>query len=51
MTPIAIFFLVFALCIVWGGLIGSIVLLSRKPELDVYPAGDQNDSHRTSDEM
>lgn len=40
MTPIAIFFLVFALLIVWGGLISSIILLSRKPELDVYPAED-----------
>lgn len=42
MTPIAVFFLVFALTIVWGGLISSIVLLSRKGEVDEYPEGDES---------
>lgn len=43
MTPLAVFFLVFALLIVWGGLIGSIILLSRKSEVDRYPDGDPDD--------
>lgn len=42
MTPIAVVFLVFALAIVWGGLIGSIVLLSRKNEVAEYPAGGED---------
>lgn len=46
MTPIAIFFLIFALTIVWGGLISSIVLLSRKSEVDQYP----EDNEELSDE-
>lgn len=39
MTPIAVFFLVLALVIIWGGLIASIISLSRKSEVDAYPEG------------
>lgn len=39
MTPIAILFLVIALVIIWGGLIASIIFLSRKGEVDTYPDG------------
>ncbi|MFC5338637.1 MetS family NSS transporter small subunit [Leucobacter denitrificans] len=39
MTPIAIVFLVIALIIIWGGMFASIIMLSRKSEIDVYPGG------------
>lgn len=42
MTPIAIVFLVIALVIIWGGLIASIVFLSRQGEVARYPEGGQD---------
>ncbi|WP_416447187.1 methionine/alanine import family NSS transporter small subunit [Leucobacter sp. HNU] len=42
MTPIAIVFLVLATVIIWGGLIGSTIALSRKGEVDAYPAGGED---------
>ncbi len=39
MTQIAIVFLIIALLIIWGGLVTSIVMLSRKPEVAAYPDG------------
>ncbi len=43
MSPIAITFLVLALVIIWGGLILSTVFLSRRPEVEQYPAGDPDE--------
>jgi hypothetical protein len=48
MTPIAIFFLVLAIVLVWGGLIASVLFLRKRPELDQYPAGGHDD-HREDD--
>lgn len=42
MTPIAIVFLVLALVILWGGLIGSTVLLARRSEVAQYPPGGED---------
>ncbi|MGO2139027.1 MAG: methionine/alanine import family NSS transporter small subunit [Leucobacter sp.] len=42
MTPIAITFLVLALTIIWGGLIGSTVFLAKRPEVTAYPAGGED---------
>lgn len=42
MTPIAIVFLVFALLILWGGLIGSTVFLARRSEVVRYPPGGED---------
>ncbi|WP_143469849.1 MULTISPECIES: methionine/alanine import family NSS transporter small subunit [unclassified Leucobacter] len=42
MTPIAIVFLVLATVIIWGGLVGSTIALSRKGEVDAYPAGGED---------
>ncbi|MCW2287361.1 hypothetical protein EDF60_2015 [Leucobacter luti] len=44
MTPIAITFLIFALAIIWGGLIASTVFLMRTPEVAEYPAGGEDDA-------
>lgn len=50
MTPIAIVFLVLAIVIVWGGLVGSIVFLARRSELAEYPAGGEDvDGERLDD--
>jgi hypothetical protein len=48
MTPIAITFLIIAIIVVWGGLIGSILLLRRRPERADYPPGEIDD-HREDD--
>jgi hypothetical protein len=48
MTPIAITFLVLAIVIVWGGLIGSALYLRRRTERTEYPPGD-GDDHREDD--
>ncbi|WP_115651489.1 methionine/alanine import family NSS transporter small subunit [Leucobacter sp. PH1c] len=45
MTPIAITFLTLALVIIWGGLIGSTIFLSRRPEVEEYPAGGEDSVH------
>ncbi|WP_374977855.1 methionine/alanine import family NSS transporter small subunit [Microbacterium trichothecenolyticum] len=45
MTPIAVIFLILAIVIVWGGLIASVLLLRRRPEVDHYPSGAVDD-HR-----
>ncbi|UWF76810.1 MULTISPECIES: methionine/alanine import family NSS transporter small subunit [Microbacterium] len=39
MTGIALVFLVIAVVIIWGGLVVSTVLLSRRPEVTAYPPG------------
>lgn len=39
MTTIALTFLVIALLIIWGGLLGSTIRLSRHPEVSEYPEG------------
>ncbi|BDZ54850.1 MetS family NSS transporter small subunit [Agromyces marinus] len=45
MTATAVFFLVLAVALVWGGLIASVVGLSRRPgRLDFPPGGE--DDHR-----
>lgn len=44
MTPIAIVTLVVALVIVWGGLVGSIIFLARRPNVDTYPPGGEEDA-------
>lgn len=43
MTPLAITFLVLAIVIVWGGLVASIVFLSRRPDVAEYPPGGIDD--------
>ncbi len=45
MTPVAIIFLILAILVVWGGLVGSTVFLSRRPERADYPPGGVDD-HR-----
>ncbi len=45
MTALAITFLVLSIVIVWGGMILSIVVLSRRPETAAYPPGAPED-HR-----
>lgn len=42
MTPIALIFLVCALTIIWGGLVASIVFLSRRSEVAAYPEGGED---------
>lgn len=39
MTTTAILFLVFALLIIWGGLVASIIFLVRNPEVSHFPPG------------
>ncbi len=45
MSPIAIVFLIFAMLVVWGGLVGSALYLRRHPEPKEYPPGGTDD-HR-----
>ncbi len=45
MTGLAIFFLILAIVLVWGGLVASSIFLARKPEVASYPAGAVDD-HR-----
>lgn len=45
MTPIALTFLVCALTIIWGGLVASIVFLSRRSEVATYPDGGDDLAH------
>ncbi|MDY3128105.1 MAG: methionine/alanine import family NSS transporter small subunit [Corynebacterium sp.] len=42
MTGIAIFFFIFAALIIWGGLVVATIALMRKPEVDEYPAGGED---------
>ena len=39
MPTTAILFLVFALLIIWGGLVASIIFLVRYPEVTHFPPG------------
>lgn len=39
MTPIAILFLVLAVVIIGGGLLGSILFLAGRSEIEKYPEG------------
>jgi hypothetical protein len=50
MTGIAIGFLVFALVLVWGGLVASILFLRSRTELSSYPAGGNEDDHREDED-
>lgn len=43
MTGLAILFLVISLIIVWGGLAASIVFLARRPDVDRFPPGGEDD--------
>lgn len=43
MTLSAILFLVLSIVLLGGGLIGSIVMLRRHPEVDEYPPGGGDD--------
>lgn len=45
MTPIAVVFLSIALVVIWGGLIGSAIFLSRQTEVAQYPAGGEEAFH------
>lgn len=42
MTGTAIFFLILAAVVIWGGLLASVIFLNRKPEIDQYPAGGED---------
>lgn len=43
MSAIAVVFFLIAAVIIWGGLIASIVFLSMKPSVKVYPEGGIDD--------
>jgi hypothetical protein len=45
MTGLAIFFLILAILLVWGGLVASALYLARHPEVASYPPGGTDD-HR-----
>ncbi|KZE92500.1 hypothetical protein AVP42_02654 [Agromyces sp. NDB4Y10] len=45
MTGIAIFFLVLAIVLVWGGFTVSVLYLSRQPDRHDFPPGGEDD-HR-----
>jgi hypothetical protein len=45
MTAVAVTFLVLSILIVWGGMVASMVVLGRRPELAEYPPGAPDD-HR-----
>jgi|GEM_PF-853644 len=45
MTGIAIFFLVLAIVLVWGGFTASVIALSRRPDRREFPPGGEDD-HR-----
>ena len=45
MTPTAVFFLILAIALVWGGFFASVLFLSRKPDGDHLPPGGEDD-HR-----
>ena len=45
MTGTAIFYLVLAIALVWGGFLVSVLYLSRKPDRDEFPPGGEDD-HR-----
>lgn len=43
MSAIAIVFLIIAVVLVWGGLVVSTVFLARRPEIDAYPEGGEDE--------
>lgn len=45
MTPTAVFFLIFAIVLVWGGFVASVLFLSRRPDRTDLPPGGVDD-HR-----
>lgn len=45
MTGPAILSLVLAALLVWGGFVASVIFLSRRPDLTVFPPGGEDD-HR-----
>ena len=45
MTGIAIAFLVLAIVLVWGGFVVSTVFLNRRPDVESFPPGGEDD-HR-----
>jgi len=47
MTPIALGMLIFALTVVWGGLIVSAFALRARPELTSYPPGGDDEPGET----
>lgn len=45
MTGLGLTFLILSIVIVWGGMLASILVLSRRPEVAAYPPGAPED-HR-----
>lgn len=43
MSALAIFFLVLAVVILWGGLISSVLYLRARPERTSFPPGGEDD--------
>lgn len=43
MTLIALSSLVFSAALVWGGFVASLVYLRRRPDVDEYPPGGEDD--------
>jgi hypothetical protein len=50
MTPIALTMLIVAAVLVWGGLITSIIILARHPEVKQYPDGGVDHLHEQLDD-
>lgn len=43
MSPIALTFLALSIVVVWGGAVSSALALRRRPEVDEYPPGADDD--------
>ncbi len=49
MTGTAIILMIFAMLVVWGGLVASILWLRANPERTTYPAGGYDDRREDAD--
>lgn len=49
MTIPAIILMIFAMLVIWGGLIASILWLRANPERPAYPAGGYDDHREDAD--
>ena len=51
MTGAAVFMLIFAICLVWGGLVASILFLRARPEVTTGPGAVDPDGEPTEDDF
>ena len=51
MNASAITLMIIAMLVVWGGLIAAIMFLRSRSDVEVWPAGGEDDDHRADEAL